>query len=119
MAGVGPTTGMVRGWSTDRPTKTEAELAVDKAGKTLMGWRWKVELEGSTVTTSSSASSKLICQKARIGHDRRPMSDQGFQIAWEPSSTRSYFEPTGVPSFPLLLLLLLSRFSRVRLCATP
>ena len=39
MAGVGPTTGMVRGWPTDRPTKTEAELAVDKAGKTLMGWR--------------------------------------------------------------------------------
>ena len=27
------------------------------------------------------------------------MSDQGFQMAWKPSSTRSYFEPTGVPSF--------------------
>ena len=39
VAGVGPTTGMVRGWPTDRPTKTEAELAADKAGKTLMGWR--------------------------------------------------------------------------------
>ena len=38
VAGVGPTTGMVRGWPTDWPTKTEAELAAVKAGKTLMGW---------------------------------------------------------------------------------
>ena len=38
VAGVGPTTGMVRGWPADRPTKTEAELAAVKAGKTLMGW---------------------------------------------------------------------------------